>query len=412
MAETTKRLNNHGVAILVSLFMLFIVSFLVIEITGETKIEYIVTSQEYQRLKSYYAAKAGLKLSLLRIRLYQRAMDQYAKQLEDNPSMIDFIWQLPLVWPIEIPSEGSIVDRENVSSITKETFMDSKYIATTASEGGRIDLNDLASPSEKLAEIARKQLLKLLENFMDANDDWSRDYRGLSAEEIVNNITDWVDKDSEGRNSGDERAPYADLKSEFIPPNRPFRTLEELRMVDGVTDEIFDILSGQVTVYGLKGINVNYADKEVLKAIDEEITEEVADEILKRRNDPEQGPFKGLDDFKAFLEAPPNNVNLDELPLEELPLYFDPEYNFKVSSIGSYGKTLRKIEAIIYDTDVAQTRLEKFLVTSTTTTTTGGPPSTGGSNGSPSSTTTSTTSTTKTTRDLSGPPTIVYWQED
>jgi general secretion pathway protein K len=74
-------------------------------------------------------------------------------------------------------------------------------------------------------------------------------------------------------------------------PNRPFKTMEELHMVAGMTDEIYEILTPQITLYGVKGINVNQAESDVLMSLfsnfDPEQAKEVVREILKRRNDPD-----------------------------------------------------------------------------------------------------------------------------
>jgi general secretion pathway protein K len=395
---------------LISITMVFIISFLAVEVSRETKIEYIVTSQEFQRIRAYYAAKSGVELSLLRIRVYQRVMDMLGDKADDMSAMLDKVWQFPFVWPPVYPDSLAQVDKNMIKDSVKDSLMgDASYRTEISAESSKIDLNDLASPSESLAEHTRQQLIKLIQNRFDSDDDFAQAYRGLEAEELVNNIADWVDKDGDGRNQGDETSPYSDLQIEGIPPNRPFRTLEELRMVDGIDDQLFDLLKNRVTVYGLKGVNVNFADKEILMSIDEIITEEVADDILTRRNDPEIGPFKSKEDFISYLK---DEWNLDTENLEKeeaIPIYVEPEYNFRITSIGAFGKTMRKITAIVYDIDEAQDRLAAMITTTTTSSTTTTSQKPGQTQ---TTTTTSSTSSTTRKRDRTGRPNVIYWHED
>ena len=60
-------LNNRGVALLIAIFSLALMILVAMEVSYETNVEYVVASQKVNRLKAYYAAKAGVELSLLRV---------------------------------------------------------------------------------------------------------------------------------------------------------------------------------------------------------------------------------------------------------------------------------------------------------------------------------------------------------
>lgn len=397
--------NQKGAALLMALFSVTLIIFLAVEVSYETTVEYRVATADYHRLKAHYAAKAGVELSLLRIQLYQTVLEQFKDQLKGNTQFLDLIWTFPFSWPPVAGTAVSRVDKEQIEGVAAESLMDAQYFTTISSEGGKIDLNDLASPSEALRLATRRQLTQLLENRLSQDDDWARDNQNLRVEDIINNIQDWIDADDESLTSGSEKSMYSDREdSEFLPPNQPFKTLKELHMVEGITDEIYEVLSGQVTVYGLKGINVNYADKKVIMSIDPQITEEVADEILKRRQDQEIGPFKDENDFNSFIQS--EGINMDRFNESQIPLYFDAEYNFKITSTGLFGNSQREIIAIVYDFDTVRERLEKLLATTTTTGVQQSPP--------PGAVTTTTSSTTTTTQVKKGGrrPTVIYWIEN
>ncbi len=55
---------ERGIAMLIALFALTLMIFIATEVSYDTSVEYIVASQQVQRIKAYYAAKAGLEMSL------------------------------------------------------------------------------------------------------------------------------------------------------------------------------------------------------------------------------------------------------------------------------------------------------------------------------------------------------------
>ena len=95
-------------------------------------------------------------------------------------------------------------------------------------------------------------------------------------EEMIASILDWVDPDLErqGFNGGDERDRYDDIEEEKRYPikNHFFDSLEELRMVAGVTDEFWEYFAESFTVYRTQKINVNTADPQVLVSLIEQFT--------------------------------------------------------------------------------------------------------------------------------------------
>jgi general secretion pathway protein K len=237
-------------------------------------------------------------------------------------------------------------------AVEKSTF-DGQFLSTIASEGGKIDINDLGSNIESLREATRKQLLTLFEAQRENDDKFRDNNYGTDFNELLNNIADWVDEGDESLNGGPEGAEYQNIPSdsaEFIPPNTPFKTIEELNMVSGMTDEFFEILAPRVTVFGVKGINVNYAPKEVLMSMAPTMSEEAVAEILARRSDPNiGGPFVDDNDFLGFLES--QRVDTQPIRDSNLPLYYGTVFNFRVTSTGVYSNVTREIEVIVYDFD-------------------------------------------------------------
>ncbi|MEQ1878047.1 MAG: type II secretion system protein GspK, partial [Bdellovibrionia bacterium] len=346
-----------------------LISFIAIEVSFDATSEYLLAAEEVKRVQAFYAAKAGVHISLLRINIYQQVKQTMGEMLKGQEGVVEMIWQTPFVWPPDsiLPEDVSRIDREAIREVVGESLMgDTQYRCDIFSETSKLDINDLGSPSKGLAETTKRQLIRLIENRMAADDDWSEEHKNLQPEELVNNIIDWVDADSEGRNSSDEKALYNDFHSESIPPNQPFKTVEELHMVSGMDDSLYSYLAPLITVYGVKGVQVNHASADMLRSLDPQITEEIAKLIIKRREDKQLGgPFKNEEDFLNYVSGP--EVRLDKAKFNEtkIPLIFDAEYNFRIKCIGMAGSSsrpsTREIIAIVYDFDKVKEKLGKII---------------------------------------------------
>lgn len=359
--------RQGGAALMLALFATTLLMVIATEIMYETSVEYVVSTQSVNQVRSYWSARAGLEMSLLRIHIFRQAQSLGASALPD-PSILDEIWRQPFMWPPPIPEDTSIVDKDQIQKAVKAsdlTALKTSYFTTIEAEGAKIDINDLGSPSKIMADAAKNQLNALFAQKIENDEQFSRRFRGFNFEEVINNIADWVDADGESRNSGSERELYADrgTNTKFLPPNQPFRTLQEIHLVAGVTDELFDVLIPAVTLYGGKGINVNQVGKDVLRAFGPQFTEERMDKILVDRKDPRRGPFKNEKDLIEYL----NSIGISGNPFEskdeaKTPLVFEPESNFRIHSTGKAGQTQSDIVAVVYDVDKVRERLEKALV--------------------------------------------------
>ena len=172
-------------------------------------------------------------------------------------------------------------------------------------------------------------------------------------------MMDWVDPDSESLNGGDERDKY-EVRNDFIPPNAPFKTIKELNMVADMNEDLYQLLVNRITIFGTKGINVNYAPKEVIQSLDPSINEEALAGIMKRRSDPKEGgPFKDEKDF--FAVASRFGVNVNAIQKSGVPLLFGVEFNFRIKSTGRFSNANREITAVVYDIENLRSRYLNLL---------------------------------------------------
>ena len=130
-------------------------------------------------------------------------------------------------------------------------------------------------------------------------------------------------------------------------------------MVAGMRDDFYKLISKNVTIYGIKGINVNYSDKDTLKVLDPQINDDVAGRIIQRRSSMEEGgPFKDEEEFISFLGT---LISVAEFNEEKIPLLFEPVYNFRITSTGTFARSSSEITAITYDIDNLTGRMVTLL---------------------------------------------------
>lgn len=155
--------------------------------------------------------------------------------------------------------------------------------------GGRINLNDLVSANGQVDPITKDRITRLL---------IALGITGISVDALV----DWIDPDDQTISAyGAEDGQYLMAEPGFRAANQPFVSVSELRLIEGMTEEIYVALRPHVAtlpVVGL-GINVNTATAEVLMSLHEELTTAQAASILEKR---EEEPFESLQDFMALPE--------------------------------------------------------------------------------------------------------------
>lgn len=352
--------GRRGVAILLAMSAIMILTYIAMEVSEDSLIDYSVASSRVGRLQAHYAAKSAVEMGLLRIHLYRKALATFGEQLKGKESMLDPLWQFPFSWPPPLPDEMNIADKDAIQTSLKDSLMKSQYLVTIQSEGAKIDLNDLRSPVKTVREGIEKQILRIFELKMESDEEFREVHRNTNFQELVWNLTDWVDKDSISLNGGDERSRYQDRQDQELPPNQPFKTLDELHLVAGMTDDIFDLIADQVTLYGSMGVNVNTATKEILASLDPQLTETVIKALLERRSDLEQGgPFPDSKEFLEFLGT--QGVNTQNFNPNNVVLLFGVETSFRVVGSGISGKNTKEIVAVTVDVESLKERLSTSL---------------------------------------------------
>jgi len=112
----------------------------------------------------------------------------------------------------------------------------------------------------------------------DAYDAFRRLLRILSLDEsIADRIADWIDKDSDPRVADSEKGAK----------NAPFDSVDELLMINGISEKDYETLLPYITVYGSRDnliININGAEKPVLMCLSDAVSDDLAQNLINYRN--------------------------------------------------------------------------------------------------------------------------------
>jgi len=212
---------------------------------------------------------------------------------------------------------------------------DGEVRVTIEDEERKIDLNRLMLPNGNAPDDRRLAVFQRLLDTLEID------------RSVADAVVDWLDNDENPRVGGAESSHYLGLPHPYRAKNDLFDTVGELRLVRGVTKEVFEKLLPFVTVYSSGKVNINTAPKEVLMSLSAgtdlsevgAIDGKRADEIIEYRKD---HPFTKADEI--------GNVSplLRDLYTRTLfkELIDVRSTWFHVRSAGEVGGTVRTVDAV------------------------------------------------------------------
>lgn len=307
--------NRAGSLLIVSLWLVTILSVLAVAIARHLSLEVRMTKYRLAREQAKELARSGVFLAMQRL-----AKDIQTPEADGkNYDWLGDEWAVfpqedhnadPSVWVVPFPAPGHPVDR----------FSGSMRIRVI-DEGRKLHLNQAITA--QLARLVKDEALA--QTMMDARD---------------------------------EPDPSEDRSADAVPyfaKNGPIIALEELNDLPGMTQETYAVLAANATPYhAAEPVNINTATSETLKALG--LSDATVQLILHYRDGPD-GPIEHEQDG-FFTEAGQNIINILK-DHEGVDLTGTPDGNLLLT--GALGVTSDMFtinsEAIIQD-PVIRVRLE------------------------------------------------------
>lgn len=195
-----------------------------------------------------------------------------------------------------VAAEGAVeLARKYLDTLGKDyTYLDKGSFAapidgivlevSVEDESGKLQINSVVFPNGEVNEAAYSSYRALLST--------------ASLEPFASEaLADWLDMDDIARPNGAEGRFYAALPEPYSPKNGKLDTIGELALVKGYGGRTAGILARYLTVYSDGLVNINTAPREVLMALSEEITPEMAEKLIERRK---KKPFSNTADIREI----------------------------------------------------------------------------------------------------------------
>lgn len=215
------------------------------------------------------------------------------------------------------------------------------YDVDLRSEGERFNINHM------LLNTSDKNLLKEIFIYWGIDED--------IAQEIADAMLDWVDPNDEEQLNGAEREYYEALGRINQPFNRPFYSLDEMRLVRGMelVEQVKPDWRDWFTIWSAGGLDINEADAEKI-SIAAECNIEDANTLVEIVRGPDG--VRGTEDDSPFQSLNSGQDGGTVFQILRVPEFYAPvvtprlaanDGTVRIESVGRSGATKRKIVLVV-----------------------------------------------------------------
>jgi general secretion pathway protein K len=227
--------NQNGIALIVTLLALALITAMVVEFAYGV----------YTGTNNLYNWRDSQRLSLMA----RSGVNVSAKYVPD------VVEKIKLTEPMELPVENPFEDFQGMITVRIEDENGKFPINAIVPDNQNVDKIDIHSPYNVFIRLLRELSLD---------------------EKIADRVIDWIDKNSIAEvDNSEENAKNDELSS-----------VDELLLIKGISKEDYKKLFPYITVYGtrtLPQININSAEKPVLKALFSGTTDDLVNRIITLR---------------------------------------------------------------------------------------------------------------------------------
>lgn len=298
VARRVPREKREGIALLIAMGAIAILTIMVADLHETTGTGYAVAVSQRDGLRAEMLARSGLDLTRLLV-AQEPAIRRTLAPLLQNVPIGGLPPQLP-VWNIANSVLAPFCDYEGVTEGSSIDFNSTQGLGdlpgrceiVAVAENSKINLGDpLHFNDDSARRVVAMQVFALMGGYQSPSP-YDPLFQRLDAEgkfstrlDIVSSLVDWWDADGQrttfdpGANtvavSGSEDNVYTQYEDRYTIKNAPFDSIEEIRLVRGVTDDFWatfvepdaeDPRTRIVTIYGSGRINPNDAPPAALIA--------------------------------------------------------------------------------------------------------------------------------------------------
>ena len=391
-------LKQDGIALMLVLGVISILTFLLADFTFETKLNKIKIYNQQDKIQARLNAESGLNFALAKLRLYQEGRNKIEKDESIKSSFpssdLESIIIQPFMYPLPSPKNANIIQRTALEEFAKKTLFRGEVSVTFTKISGFLNPNGLriqATPSttppadgappppedennseedadgkkakaEKADVIIEKKftetISRLVKEKSDTDEEFHAKYANTDASYLVKELKYFVNDPQKFNDSlkPDIEAKFAEKG--MTPKFGPLTSIDELYLLPSWDDALINLIKDRLSVHEVSVISINEITTEDLKILFPAINNIQIEEFFKYRDGDEdkkiQGKkFKNADEFKSVMVSTLNIVSDSEYnnriaELKQAGLVIDTSGKlYKVNSRGVYNNAVYNVIAYI-----------------------------------------------------------------
>ncbi len=334
-----KRSSEQGTILIVSLWILAILTVLSVGLGHRMGLELKVTGYQRDRLRALHFAKAGIRRAILEL---ERDMTSL------RTSKCDTLYECGV---------KELESSDDLEKIFKGKLGEGEFVVGYVGSSGRPVLGMM--DEERRINI-NKASQELLEALLEVS--------GIIEEKeaLARSIRTWRG-DTEGIDQAsliDEDRYYEELEPSYPRKGTPFEAIEELLLVRGMDEAKLSKIRAAITIFGDGKLNINTSDEKVLMALALASMRKMAglkdpmwvDHLIKDLIDGRDGfdDKPGTDDDESFTDISHAKAWVKETKAKAILDYMKKNglitfrsNNFRISAVGKVNKVARRATAII-----------------------------------------------------------------
>jgi hypothetical protein len=356
--------NEEGIALLLVMGVIAILTFLLADFTFETKLNKIKIYNQQDKIQARLNAEAGLNFAMAKLRLYQEGRNRIEK--DENlksafpSSDLEAIITEPFVYPPPVSKNANLIQRTAVDEFLKKTIFNGEVSITfskvsgflnpnglrlkkpTASSVGQLSADDAAAEkapgTDKAADVPASLVIekKLVETLTrtikeknDTDEDFHQHFANVDPNYLVQELKYFVN--DKGSYQGSEQ-PEIEAKfsqKNMTPKFAPLSSIDELYLLPSWDDALVDLIKDRMSVHEVSVIAVNELTLEDLKVLFPSINNIQIEEFFKYRDGDVDKKIKG----KKFKDE----ADFKRVMTTELNIVSDTEYQDRVTSLKNAG---------------------------------------------------------------------------
>jgi type II secretory pathway component PulK len=348
--------NQQGVALMMVITSILILTFLWGEFTFESKVSRIRAANILDRTQSRLVAESGLELSLTRLKIYREAynlLERNANAKQNvSPQLLQQIWAIPFTLPLPLGKNVSAAVKFATEKFQKELLLEGELQVTITNLSSRLNLNMMRlsllpkpqqqpnpgatgqpndpnnppvqppitqsqqppqTPQNLDPELSvEMQLARYLQRRMreknEEDDNFRSKYGSIDPLQLVANIKYYISDPNPRRQNQTQIDMLMDVSEQLFqekkiaPKYAPIVSYSELSLIPGWDDELIELIRNEFDVFPAVMIDLNKMNNQLLRVLIPTITEDEAKDFFEFRDNPNQPYFfKDLADFKNYF---------------------------------------------------------------------------------------------------------------